>query len=255
MNIFATDLDSTIIGNTYPSDINKYLCIGQIKRDKRYYISIDNLYKLKEISSNNLFIPITTRGIDSYSVLKLKDIGVKYDYALVDNGAILLKEGNIDTDWLRTSKVLFKDNEKDFKEGFSFLSKNGFYTKTNSEFTLDFIKDTIELQDRDKIYLELESLIGKTFDVFKAGTKGIYATAKKLNKGVSLKRFLQDKCYDKLVVAGDTKSDWSLMNLTKHSIGLSDSPAQMQFSKTKYDKDMYSYLDFVMDTAYNIFKG
>ena len=254
MKIFATDLDSTIIVNKPPRNLENYVCVSETPRGKSY-ISKDNLQKFIKISTLTKIIPITTRGVVSYNTI---DFGIPFEYALVDNGAILLHNNEIDKEWLEESRKLFEKGKNSFNIGYNYLEQNGFKTKTNSEFTIDFNVRDMTLEERDKHYEKLEKLIGEQFDVFKIGNnpnglKGIYATYKEFNKGDSLKRFIKKLgTIEKLIVAGDSGSDWSMMKQSEYSIGLSDSPAHYTFEKEKFTNYTYDYIDFVIDTVFKL---
>lgn len=250
MKIFATDLDSTIIVNKPPKNLDGYICVSETPRGKSY-ISQDNLNKLIQINNLAKMIPVTTRGIVSYNTI---NFGFPFEYALVDNGAILLHNNEIDKEWIEESRKIFEDGKSLFDITYNYLESNGFKTKTNSEFTIDFNVRDMTLEERDYHYEKLVELIGDKFDVFKTGhnengLKGIYATYKEFNKGDSLKRFIKDLgTIDKLIVAGDSGSDWPMMEQTPYSVGLSDSPAKYVFEKEKYKNYTYDYIDFVIDT-------
>lgn len=254
MKIFATDLDSTIIVNKPPKNLDGYICISETPRGKSY-ISQNNLNKLIKINNLAKIIPITTRGLVSYNTINL---GFSFEFALVDNGAILLHNNKIDKEWLKESQEIFKNGKPFFDIAYNYLESNGFKTKTNSEFTIDFNIKDMTLEERDYHYEKLVELIGDKFDVFKAGynengLKGIYATYKDFNKGDSLKRLIKKLGkIDKVIVAGDSGSDWSMMKQTLNSIGLSDSPSQYQFEKEKFKNYTYDYIDFVIDTVLNL---
>lgn len=244
--ILATDIDSTLILNTAPKNLDGYICPSETPRGKSY-IHKNSLQKLQEISKKIDIVPVTTRGIISYETIDLK---IKFKYALVDNGAILLVDGKVDEEWINESRKLVEEDHDLFELTYSFLESHGFKTKTDSEFTLDFNIPSIDINERNRIYEELKLLIGHKYDVFTAGERGIYATHKRLSKGLMLERFLK-KIDDVAIAAGDSGSDWSMM-IGRESIGLSDSPATYKYPIEKFNEDKFKFIEWVVDKMYEL---
>lgn len=248
MRLF-TDLDSTII--TTKKGEENIVPISKTPRGTSY-IKETNLKKLQELSREIQIIPVTTRGIVSYNTINL---GIDFSYALLDSGAILLVNGEIDIAWLGESEDIFQSEIELFEKGKSYLENQGFRSKTDSPFVIDYRLEVID-EEKQRIAFEgLKSLIGEKFDVFKAGNRGIFATHKELNKGKNLIRFQKEYGKDSMITAGDSEADWPMLKISDKSIGLTDSPATYQFNKDTFKENNYLFLDFVLDSIEKIKEG
>lgn len=248
MQLF-TDLDSTII--TTQGNEENIVPVSHTKRGTSY-IKETNLKKFQELSKELQIIPVTTRGIVSYNTI---DLGVPFSHALLDSGAILLINGEVDKTWLKESENIFKSERELFQVGKNYLESQGFRSKTDSPFVIDYRLEVINEEKQAIAFEELNALIGEKFDVFKAGNRGIFATHKELNKGKNLIRFQKKYGKDSMITAGDSEADWPMLKISDKSIGLTDSPATYQFNKDTFKENNYLFLDFVLDSIEKIKEG
>ncbi|RKD25273.1 Hydroxymethylpyrimidine pyrophosphatase [Caminicella sporogenes DSM 14501] len=111
--IFASDLDRTLI---YSEKFIVGFAEKSIKiRPVEYkegkiisYMSEKVISKLKSISENVLFIPVTTRTIEQYERIDVFKNLIKPQYAIVTNGGNILKDGRLDVNWNKKIKNKIK---------------------------------------------------------------------------------------------------------------------------------------------------
>lgn len=141
----------------------------------------------------------------------------------------------------------FEDGKALFTEGKQYLESQGFHTKTDSEFVIDYTSKVVTPEKREESFNTLKEMIGDVFDVFKAGTRGIFATHKKLDKADNIKRFKETYGIKNLITAGDSGADWPMFEHSENSIGLSNSPATIKYDAKKFKENQYNFLSFVVN--------
>jgi len=106
--MFASDLDQTLI-YSYRTFINEKVeeKIQPVEwLEDRYisYMTQNSLSKLKELSREILFIPVTTRTKLQYKRINFLEYDISYQYAVTSNGGTIFHKGVEDQDW--TKRVL-----------------------------------------------------------------------------------------------------------------------------------------------------
>lgn len=212
--IFMTDLDGTIIySKNYEFDAEKVLVDKyngyEAFMNKHLYTSLCEFNKIVP------FIPITTRSLDEYERINLPIIP---DYALVSNGAILLKDGNIDNDWLNESRKLIKESQCEMNfalEAINAVVNDFAITK------LRYINDFFIFIKSDKSselikFLE-EMLDFSTVELHHKRNK-VYILPKSLSKGNALLRLKKLLHCDYVIAAGDSGMDTSMLELADKTV-------------------------------------
>ncbi len=103
MRAFASDLDRTLIYSkrmidSYGTNEN-YELVETLNGEEISYISTNAKLRLKQIQEEMLFIPVTTRTIEQYKRISLFQTEIEPEYAITSNGGIILKCGNVLTEW------------------------------------------------------------------------------------------------------------------------------------------------------------
>lgn len=235
-----TDLDGTLI-TEQQTDKCKNILVLETAHGKSY-ISENNLKKLHKIAEKADIVPLTTRSESSF---KKFNVGIDFKYALIENGACFVKNGNIDDIWKEESKKLLEQGKKSENICRKYLEGHGYVVKSSSTFVIDYINNHTTMSDTEKCFNELVELVGDDFDVALNSVGQIYAVYKKLRKDENLKRFLQKYKYDKIITCGDSFADYGM--LKDHiGIGLSNSPARYKFSLQYYKTDNHTFTDFAL---------
>ena len=122
MVLLFTDLDGTLIRSYRRKFDDDVICVER-HRDREFsFISSKKLELLHNLIKNDnvLVIPITTRSEAEYRRIKIPDVSFKY--ALIDNGARLLVDGEIDEEWEKESKKMAVTIGEPFKMVDGFLA-------------------------------------------------------------------------------------------------------------------------------------
>lgn len=241
--LFATDLDGTLISEQ-KSDI-----LALETSHGKSYISKENLELLMEIEKYADVIPLTTRSEGSYSKF---DIGISFKYALIENGGLLLIDGEKDVRWKKNSLAILEESKDSERVCRQYLEKNGFVRKSNSMFVVDYISKGMSMDETVKHHKELTELV-KDFRPTIHCPGQIFAVYDKFCKGESLKRFLKEHHYDIVITCGDSSADYSMLK-GNISIGLNESPAKYKFPKIIHKEDNHAFTNFALKTVLSIIK-
>lgn len=207
MIIFNVDMDNTII-YSYKHDIGNEKKCAEIYQEREISFITDKTQKLlREIGEKILVVPTTTRTIEQYERIKL---GLKeIPYALVCNGGVLLVDGKEDEEWYKASMEMIESSidqleraekilENDSNICFEIRNIKGLFIFTKSSRPEESVKILEEALDTEKV------------DVFSNGVK-VYVVPKKLSKGNAVKRFRERLTADKVIAAGDSEFDVSML--------------------------------------------
>ncbi|MBQ1388099.1 MAG: HAD hydrolase family protein [Clostridia bacterium] len=220
MTIFYTDLDNTII-YSYKHDIgNDKICAEIYQGREISFVTAKTADLLKKINEKILIVPTTTRTIEQY---KRIDLGIGTpEYALVCNGGVLLTDGEEDDPWYRESREIIAECDDELLHAQELLEKD-------EHRTLDvrFIKELFIFTKSDAPQRTIEQMKDKLdtdkLDIFMNGVK-VYAVPKKLNKGLAVKRLAKKLGAKKIIAAGDSEFDVTLLNAADIALAPRDFP-------------------------------
>lgn len=207
MIVFHSDLDNTLI-YSYKREIGADKVCVELYQDREISFMTGQSYGLlKQAVSKVLFVPTTTRTVEQYRRIAL-GIGVP-EYALVCNGGVLLVDGEEDRNWYENSKALVMDCQAELQKAEKLLSEDGninFEIRNIRELFL-FTKSAKPDRTVHRLQARLNLLL---VDVFSNGVK-VYVVPKKLSKGAALRRFRQKVQADRVIAAGDSAFDISML--------------------------------------------
>lgn len=205
--VLFSDLDRTLIHSHRHEITGEKIPAEYYNNRVQSYISVSNLNAAEKYCRDNLFIPVTTRHMAQYERLSPLYEKLKFPYALICNGAVLLKDNIIDREWLDCSvKILnpyseiLNDIYKYFskiieKEHIHFIKPFFVYAKTENAFDI--------YENLKNKYTEIDVLCNE----YK-----IYCIPKAVSKGECVKRFKKIYCPDMQDFAiGDSMFDYSMM--------------------------------------------
>jgi len=225
--IFHSDLDNTLI-YSYKHDIGRdKVCVELYEGREISYVTKNTYDMLKEVIQKVLFVPTTTRSVEQYQRIDL-GIGTP-QYALVCNGGVLLINGREDWNWYQNSLLLIQNAEEALQQALFLLEHDRRRT-----FELRFIRDLFVFTKCDMPFLVVYDLKRRldlsVVDVFNNGNK-IYVVPKALSKGESVVRFGRYIGRKKVIAAGDSAFDISM--LAAADIALAPQQLIQQFHLSK----------------------
>ena len=208
MIIFNSDLDNTLI-YSYKHDIGENKRCVEIYEGREVSFLTDKTYELlKKVSKKVLLVPTTTRTIEQYNRI---DLGIgAFSYALACNGGVLLVDGKEDEEWYKESLELVAGCNNEMKKAIELLESD-----PNRNFELRYIKElfvfTKSSEPEKSVDRLREQLDLNLVDVFRNGVK-VYVVPKELNKGRAIMRLKEKLAGDKVIAAGDSEFDISMLD-------------------------------------------
>lgn len=210
MILFASDLDNTLI-HSYKRADSTDICVEVKDEKKLSFMTPQALSTLRRINrkENLLFAPVTTRSLEQYNRIDFFE-GKSAKLALAANGGILLENGTANEEWHRDSVKMIEDSLEDFKKGILFLEKdeNVYFEIRVVDDLFVFTKSHTPLETREKLIGFLNS---DHSEVFNIGDK-VYIFPKVLSKGNAVKRLREKFGFEKVICAGDSEFDVSMLN-------------------------------------------
>lgn len=209
MYTWFSDLDNTLIYSYRTSFVQEKVLVEYLRGKEQSYMT----QKTYDFMCGNYiqFVPVTTRSIEQYKRLFVFGKEIKVEYALVCNGAILLKDGIVDEEWLCKTRVIANAGIRTLVKIQNELSE---YSISNVEGVMLYFKadDPKKLTQllRDK-YANESVYIG--FDKRK-----VYVVPAGISKGNAIKRYCRKFGVSKTISSGDSEFDISMLNITNISM-------------------------------------
>ena len=202
MVTFCSDVDGTLI--YYVSRLME-LPERVPLQCKNQFMTKESHRLLQEVRQKVEFLPVTARNVEKY-IEVAEDLG-NPTFALVCNGAVLLKNGVPDTEWLQESKALAEKSEEDFDRVIAFCKKQPSVKKITWEQGIRILittSNTRKLREKLLASLELE-----TVDLWIAG-KVLEIVPKSLTKGAAVRRWREQFAPKFLIAAGNGEIDLTM---------------------------------------------
>jgi len=112
--MFGCDLDGTLIYSYRSFGKDKIdspiRCIETNKGKELSFMTEKAITLLHELSEKMMFIPVTTRTSEQYNRISLFKDEIRPTYAVVCNGGVILKDGQIDQDWQEYIRTKISNN-------------------------------------------------------------------------------------------------------------------------------------------------
>lgn len=102
MMLFVSDLDRTIIFSSRFMECvedRSYQVVEVVNGQHRSFITETALHLLNKVRSSVMFVPVTTRTKEQYERIQLFQGNKIPSYAVVGNGATILRNGEVDREW------------------------------------------------------------------------------------------------------------------------------------------------------------
>ncbi|MDO4283393.1 MAG: hypothetical protein Q4D02_07115 [Clostridia bacterium] len=233
---YFTDLDSTIICSGVTGD--DLVCVATKHGKNASFMRKSSKSILEQITEKIITVPITTRCEMSYNNIFLKRL---FRHALVDNGAVLVIEDQVERDiWLNESYDISSSVRDQFDSCRKILETYGYTEKWGSNFVLDYVCKGVTESSRENLRIELEKFSGLLINI---GKTSAVATFKCLSKGVAINRYAKQFGVIPYLSSGDNKEDESMFGVTQISIGKKNATYCLD------TKDKLEFCDFVIRKA------
>lgn len=207
MTILHIDLDNTLI-YSYRHDIgNRKICVEIYQGREISFLTANTYSNLKKIQEKALIVPTSTRSIEQYNRIDLQ-IG-NIPYALVCNGGVLLMNGEKEPSWYQTSLELIRESLPTLDTARRFLEKDD-----RRKFELRFIEELFlftKCNEPESVVADLREITDTNMaDIFHNKEK-VYVVPKNLSKGNAVERFRKYIKADRVIAAGDSGFDISML--------------------------------------------
>jgi hydroxymethylpyrimidine pyrophosphatase-like HAD family hydrolase len=225
--LFASDLDNTLIHSckrALPSDV----CVEVKDGRALSFITQEARRMLRKVRDVCRFVPVTTRSLEQYRRLSLME-GSEPDFALVCNGAILLRNGEVDAEWLRESRETLKECAAHLESYAGFLSRFSPDVRVVDGFFIFAGFKGGDAEPLDLAVSETDRVIDKKLFELQVAYRKIYIMPKALNKGIAVSRLIGGRkgdSKDLLVCAGDSLLDLPMLAIADISLVPSNYPVK-----------------------------
>lgn len=224
MILFHVDLDNTLI-YSYRHPIGPKKRTAEIYQGREISFLTERTQELlRKLQPYVQIIPTTTRTAEQYARIEL-GIG-KIPYALVCNGGQLLIDGKSDDTWYRQSIRLVQESQTELETAVQMLEAEKSRTMEVRLLHKLFVFTKCSRPQETAAYLARHLNIQKV-DVFQNGEK-VYVVPKKLDKGSALARFRKYTGACKVIAAGDSAFDRSMLE----QADLAAAPANYEIGRT-----------------------
>jgi len=121
--LFASDLDNTLLfshRHRQPED----RCVERLNGAEQGFFTQDTLDLLPQVVRRVHLLPITTRSVEQYLRIQWPE-GTVPRWALTANGAVLLRDGEVDRAWYAASQALVRDHREALAAVLDHLTRQG----------------------------------------------------------------------------------------------------------------------------------
>lgn len=215
--LFTSDLDRTLIFSERLKLPNtSYQSVEKNDDNNISYISTTTYASLVKLHTLLDFVPVTTRSLQQYTRLNLFQENIKPKIAIVANGGVILRNGNIDEVWQQhiTKKMselplLYNQLQAHFAAIFTAPFVLRIHEVDSVFFTLIVNAEQLPLKELHMFQLELERY---EWTCYLQGRK-LYVLPCFLTKGAAVQYIKSQHKYDWHVAAGDSRMDLSMLEL------------------------------------------
>ncbi len=241
--IFTCDIDNTLLYSFRKND-EGFICIEINNGKEQGFMTEYTFNHFNRMTDSADLVPVTTRSVEQYLRIKWPN-GFVPDYALVANGAVLLKNNKPDPSW-----NMFTDRTALCR----LLGKTFHRYENDRRFIRCRIVDDSYVfvycgSDTDPVHTAAELAVENELIVEESGKK-IYFFPEGLSKGNAIKTFCKMRKYRKIIAAGDSTMDITMLQNADISIVPSDCGfTDMIHSKVIKCSEGVRFSDFVVRTV------
>ncbi len=207
MTVLHIDLDNTLI-YSYKHDIGKSKMTAEVYQGREIsFLTVNTYENLKRIAERVLLVPTSTRSTEQYKRIDLQ-LG-PLPYALTCNGGVLLINGKTDASWYQQSLALIRESMPGLQAARHFLERDA-----RRNFELRFIEDLFlftKCHEPESVTADLREILdSETAEAFHNGEK-VYVIPRSLSKGAAVERFREYTGAGRVIAAGDSAFDISML--------------------------------------------
>lgn len=204
--LFASDLDNTLIFS-YKHRKEEDVCVEYLDGKEQSFMTPRSIDLLSEVICRSTLVPVTSRSVAQYQRIRIPGIPAPA-YALTTNGAILLKEGEIDCQWQEESFRIIAPWVEEMKRMLPVLENTAEVLRcriVDEMYLFAACEDASQAQKVQEMFA-----LQTTLSVELTGRK-VYFFPPALSKGMALKRLRQRLLADTVIAAGDSPIDRSML--------------------------------------------
>ena len=208
MILFAADLDNTLIASYRKLPADYPLC-ETLDGRRLSYLTPAAYRALLRLPAGVLLVPVTTRSSEQYRRVRLP--GGEPEWALCCNGGVLLHRGAEEEGWRQESEKLISGTVPALRRGMELLGR---YPAVLGEARMVenlFVFAKSERPEKTLLRLR-EAMAGEPVVVDGTGQK-VYLIPAPLSKGAGLARLRKRLRPKRIVAAGDSLLDLSMLRL------------------------------------------
>lgn len=242
--LFACDLDNTLI-YSYKKKQDGFICVEFSKGREQGFMTAYTFSNFADMTEKVTFVPVTTRSAEQYRRITFPN-GYVPEYALVSNGAVLIRSGETDENW-----DLIQKNSSlglQLKEVFDRCCKDKRFI--NCRIVDDSYVFVYCAPDTNAEKAAEELAESADLNVELSGRK-IYFFPENLSKGnavIRLNELLQCGC---IISAGDSSIDVSMLNIADKAVVPVDFDTSLITGGQIFRSDRL-FSDFVVDFVRNL---
>lgn len=219
--IFASDLDRTLIYSNFfvKPEINDIVVVEQREGKNISFMTEKSIDLLNKIHTKLLFIPTTTRSKEQYERISVFQNTISPKYAIISNGGIILKDGEVDTTWssiiaLKMKNIISPVELIKHCNFFLELSQINSYRCCDDLFLYAVLKEnTLE----DEMLLQLTEVCSEYgYSVTKNGRK-VYIIPSFINKWAPIEYIMELESEKEFISSGDSTLDLPMLINSIHS--------------------------------------
>ncbi len=242
--IFASDIDNTLMFS-HKHRMESDICVEILNGKEQGFCTPNAFAVLEEIAKKALFVPVTTRSIEQYQRICFPKYCMP-KYALTTNGAILLVNGEIDTQWYQESKQIadtWKSALSQMEKQLSNIQEIKRFRMIDDMY-LFAACDNAEDAEKSKSYFD-----GKTDLHIAVSGRKVYFFPPMLDKGTAIDRLRKKLLPSYIISAGDSNIDIPMFDMADISIFIKQYTIQNKKMICYPGNTVRDYTKFVLENV------
>ena len=200
--LFASDLDNTLLfshRHRQPED----RCVERLNGAEQGFFTRETPDLLPQVVQRVHLLPITTRSIEQYQRIQWPD-GTAPRIALTANGAVLLRDGQMDRAWYAASQALVRDHWEALAAVLDHLTRQGGATSVRCVEGVYVYAAYPDIPAAERVARDWCG--GSALQAVVSGRK-VYFFPPGIDKGTALRRAVERFGPERVIVAGDSVID------------------------------------------------
>ena len=200
--LFASDLDNTLLfshRHRQPED----RCVERLNGAEQGFFTRETPDLLPQVVQRVHLLPITTRSIEQYQRIQWPD-GTAPRIALTANGAVLLRDGQVDRAWYAASQALVRDHREALAAVLDHLTRQGGATSVRCVEGVYVYAAYPDIPAAERVARDWCG--GSALQAVVSGRK-VYFFPPGIDKGTALRRAVERFGPERVIVAGDSVID------------------------------------------------